>query len=135
MKKVIAYIDVDLTKIKKLSGELIPDTPIELRLIELYSYNNRTDIFNSFATIVLQDIYMFTDIKDPIKHITKFFKYKVFLSIVNKFINYIEILVLKEIKDDKINILNITYDSVIIDTLGIQDMFVVRFKIDKVEHE
>ena len=129
------YVDIDLSSLYKLSGNLIPDMNIELRLIELYSYSNRTEIFNRFTEIVLKDVYYYQEVKEPLKEINKFFKYKVFLSTVTKFINFIEIIILKELSNDKINLIDISYDSIVLDAKEPNDMLLVRFKIIKVVDE
>ena len=129
------YVDIDLSSLYKLSGNLIPDMNIELRLIELYSYSNRTEIFNRFTEIVLKDVYYYQEVKEPLKEINKFFKYKVFLSTVTKFINFIEIIILKELANDKINLIDISYDSIVLDAKEPNDMLLVRFKIIKVVDE
>ena len=131
----IEYVDIDLSSLYKLSGNLIPDMNIELRLIELYSYSNRTEIFNRFTEIVLKDVYYYQEVKEPLKEINKFFKYKVFLSTVTKFINFIEIIILKELANDKINLIDISYDSIVLDAKEPNDMLLVRFKIIKVLDE
>ena len=131
----IEYVDIDLSSLYKLSGNLIPDMNIELRLIELYSYSNRTEIFNRFTEIVLKDVYYYQEVKEPLKEINKFFKYKVFLSTVTKFINFIEIIILKELSNDKINLIDISYDSIVLDAKEPNDMLLVRFKIIKVLDE
>ncbi len=131
----IEYVDIDLSSLYKLSGNLIPDMNIELRLIELYSYSNRTEIFNRFTEIVLKEVYYYQEVKEPLKEINKFFKYKVFLSTVTKFINFIEIIILKELSNDKINLIDISYDSIVLDAKEPNDMLLVRFKIIKVLDE
>ena len=131
----IEYVDIDLSSLYKLSGNLIPDMNIELRLIELYSYSNRTEIFNRFTEIVLKEVYYYQEVKEPLKEINKFFKYKVFLSTVTKFINFIEIIILKELANDKINLIDISYDSIVLDAKEPNDMLLVRFKIIKVLDE
>ena len=131
----IEYVDIDLSSLYKLSGNLIPDINIELRLIELYSYSNRTEIFNRFTEIVLKEVYYYQEVKEPLKEINKFFKYKVFLSTVTKFINFIEIIILKELSNDKINLIDISYDSIVLDAKEPNDMLLVRFKIIKVLDE
>lgn len=129
------YIDIDLSSLYQLSGNLIPDMNIELRLIELYSYSNRIEIFNRFTEIVLKDVYYYQEVKEPLKEINKFFKYKVFLSTVTKFIDFIEIMILKELANDKINLIDISYDSIVLDAKEPNDMLLVRFKIIKVADE
>lgn len=129
------YVDIDLSSLYQLSGNLIPDMNIELRLIELYSYSNRTEIFNRFTEIVLKDVYYYQEVKEPLKEINKFFKYKVFLSTVTKFIDFIEIMILKELANDKINLIDISYDSIVLDAKEPNDMLLVRFKIIKVADE
>lgn len=129
------YVDIDLSSLYQLSGNLIPDMNIELRLIELYSYSNRTEIFNRFTEIVLKDVYYYQEVKEPLKEINKFFKYKVFLSTVTKFIDFIEIMILKELANDKINLIDISYDSIVLDAKEPNDMLLVRFKIIKVLDE
>ncbi len=131
----IEYVDIDLSSLYQLSGNLIPDVNIELRLIELYSYSNRTEIFNRFTEIVLKEVYYYQEVKEPLKEINKFFKYKVFLSTVTKFINFIEIIILKELSNDKINLIDISYDSIVLDAKEPNDMLLVRFKIIKVLDE
>ena len=131
----IEYVDIDLSSLYQLSGNLIPDVNIELRLIELYSYSNRTEIFNRFTEIVLKEVYYYQEVKEPLKEINKFFKYKVFLSTVTKFINFIEIIILKELSNDKINLIDITYDSIVLDAKEPNDMLLVKFKIIKVVDE
>lgn len=129
------YVDIDLSSLYQLSGNLIPDMNIELRLIELYSYSNRTEIFNRFTEIVLKDVYYYQEVKEPLKEINKFFKYKVFLSTVTKFIDFIEIMILKELANDKINLIDISYDSIVLDAKEPNDMLLVKFKIIKVADE
>lgn len=129
------YVDIDLSSLYQLSGNLIPDMNIELRLIELYSYSNRTEIFNRFTEIVLKDVYYYQEVKEPLKEINKFFKYKVFLSTVTKFIDFIEIMILKELANDKINLIDISYDSIVLDAKEPNDMLLVKFKIIKVLDE
>ena len=126
MTKTYDHVDVDLTALRKLACGLVPDIPIEFELVPLYSYVNKSNQFDKFTTIFLKKMYGIEDNKNTIKTLNKFMKYNTFLSIVNKFVEFIEIIVLKSI-DDITTVIDINFDSIILDT----DMYLVRFKITR----
>lgn len=118
-------VEINLTSIKKFTKRIIPNDDIELRLIELYRYivNEDNDPIVSFTSMVLSAIY-----KDNKLHayeeITHFYKEKEYILLVNKFISYIEHIILNSIEPDFIDIVFSKY-------ITNSDTIIAEFKISR----
>lgn len=86
---------VNLARFESFAGKLIPDTPVELRLIELYRMIQTED--NSPIEIFTKEFlnYLF---KDTIEHkygeISIFYKEKRYVHIIQTFLHKLEIYLL-----------------------------------------
>lgn len=94
---------LNLNRFEKYANRLIPDYPIELKLIELYRLveNEDNSIYNDFTVLVLQ--YLFKDtVVRPFSDITIFYKEKRYVNIVQSFIDKLTIYLLHHC-DPKVN--------------------------------
>ena len=122
---VAENVTIDLTPIRRYTGTLIPDNPIELKLVELYRYevNETNDPIEIFTAILLNKIYK--DDKDhKYNEISHFYPEKEYIFKVCKFLSIITHIILNKIGPD---FLDIVYSKTIRD----DDKYEVEFKITK----
>lgn len=118
-------VTVDLSRLLKLTRRLIPDDPIELKLIEFYSNivdrDNKSTI-EEFTNHILGVMFYQKGDYD-FEEIRNFFKPGVYLTIVEKFISYIDLLVIKEC--------GIRYDTIKFNSYvsNTEESLIVNFKI------
>ena len=89
---------VDLTPLRKLTNKIDPNEPVELKIIEHYSYyvTNEINTIESFTNYLLSQRYFKVD-SYPYNELRTFYNTKRYLNIVLKFIGFIDYLVMKEI--------------------------------------
>ena len=89
---------IDFTILRRLTNKIDPDRPLELKLIEYYSYypTDQMNTIRDFTNHVLSEKY-FKIGKYEYNELRTFYNTKGYLNIVLKFIGFIDYLVCKKV--------------------------------------
>ncbi len=121
---------VDLTRLKLLTGKLIPGVLLELRLIELFRLHNtdEDEPIAVFTNEVLKHIYN-DNIDRHYDEIVHFYRERDYINIVFGFLNTLEYILLNKTSP---NVINIVFDKYQTNT---NIKLEVVFKVFKYEEE
>jgi len=89
---------VDLTALRKLTNKIDVNEPVELKLIEHYSYYVTAELntIESFTNYLLSQRY-YKDAQYPYNELRTFYNTKRYLNIVLKFLGFIDYMVTKQL--------------------------------------